>query len=114
MSTGSARANPGTMKMNSVKFLDNGYNAIDILKAMASEIGKDNITGCVKSNGQWIVTLVNKEDVDLLQGTGLKVAGDFVNIVGVTKTLLTVSVFGVPSYIDDGEISMKLDDTVAN
>lgn len=98
------------MKNNSVKFVDNNYDASVVLKAIATDIGKENIMGCVKTQGLWIVTLRKKQDVELLQETGLKVGDDLVNIVGVTKTILTVSVFGVPLYVDDSEITDKLEE----
>ena len=96
------------LKDNSVKLVDNTYNANDVLKPISADIGKENIMGCVKSQGQWIVTLKRKEDVQLLQQTGIKVNDDYVTISGVTTTLLTVSLFGVPSYMDDYDLSCKL------
>ncbi|PIK47346.1 putative zinc finger CCHC domain-containing protein 10-like [Apostichopus japonicus] len=62
------------MKNNSVKFVDNNYDASVVLKAIATDIGKENIMGCVKTQGLWIVTLRKKEDVELLQAKSLPYA----------------------------------------
>jgi len=114
MSTGSARptARPNgyVMKNNSVRVMDNHYEAMDVLKPVAEEIGKENIFGCVRMQGQWVITLKNKADVELIQATGLMIRNNLCPVTGVTRTLLTVSVFGVPTYMEDDEISDKLEE----
>ena len=114
----STRATTGTkpifngfrLKDNSVRLIDNNYEATDVLKPIADDIGKENILGCVKTQGQWIITLKNREDMQLLQRTGIKIKGQCCPITGVTQTLLTVSFFGVPSYIDDYDLTQKLEE----
>ena len=98
------------MKDNSVKIVDNNYDHKDVLTPIAADIGKESIMGCVKTQGHWIITLKNKEDVQLLQETGVKIKDDHCSVSGVTKTLLTVSFFGVPMYIDDYELTQKLEE----
>ena len=105
---GSAKPNSYALKTNSVRIMDNTYNPKDVLRAIASDIGKENIIGCVKTSGQWIITLKNLEDADLLQETGLNIKDDTCTVTGVTKSIVTVSLFGVPSWIDDRELSERL------
>ena len=107
---GSTKYNPQQLKENSVKLVDNNYEAIDILKAISADIGDENIIGCVKTQGFWIITLKNKDDVQLMQETGVKIKEEYCTITGVTKTLLTVSFFGVPVFMDDYDITQKLEE----
>lgn len=102
--------NSFVLKTNSVKLVDANFKSTDILKSLANDIGKKNILGCVKTQGQWILTVKNKEDAELIQETGLKIGNEVCDIMGVTKTIITVSVFGVPMYITDDEISGKLEE----
>lgn len=96
------------MKNNSVRITDNKFEARDVLRALSDDIGKENILGCVNSNGQWIVTLKETTDVELLQEAGVLIDGVGYEVRGVTRNLLTVSLFGVPVFIDDDELSDKL------
>ena len=50
----------------------------------------------------------SQADCNLLQQTGIIVGGKFCEITGVTQRLITVSLFGVPSFIDDYDLSAKL------
>ena len=105
---GSAKPNSVCLKTNSVRFVDNGYDDGIVVNTISDEVGLENIWGCVKSAGQWIVTLKNSEDAQLLQEIGIKVGNDMCLVSGVLKSLITVSLFGVPVYITDYELTVKL------
>ena len=98
------------LKDNSVRIIDRSFNGTDIINAIAGDIGKDNILGCVKMAGQWIVTLSNRDDCELLQETGINISDELCDVMGVTRNIVTVSIFNVPTYIDDGELSNRLED----
>lgn len=38
----------------------------------------------------------------------MKIKDDLCNVTGVTKSIVTVSLFGVPSWVDDHELSQRL------
>ena len=86
----------------------NTYEVKDIVKAIIGDIGNGKILSCVKSSGNWIITLRSKIDADTLIETGLIINGYTTNVYGISRSLLTVSVFGVPSFIDDDDLSKKL------
>lgn len=106
----SAKTSGSILKTYSVRVVDNAYNPIDVISAVTMDIGKENVRGCVKTNGQWIITLKSTEDADLLQETGLRIGNDSCTVTGVTKSIVTVSCFGVPCYIEDDELTGKLKD----
>ncbi|KAJ8022579.1 DNA-binding protein HEXBP [Holothuria leucospilota] len=54
--------------------MDIEFNARDVISAISDDIGKGNILGCVKTAGQWIVTLKNADDAELLQAKSLPYA----------------------------------------
>ncbi|PIK58787.1 putative zinc finger CCHC domain-containing protein 10-like [Apostichopus japonicus] len=105
----SAKSAPVNLKENSVRVFDKGYSYTDLVKSIHADVGNQRIIGCVKSSGQWIVTLKNGADAELIQETGLEIKGEYSNVVGVEKTILTVSRYGIPSYIEDAELSSKLE-----
>ncbi|PIK61332.1 hypothetical protein BSL78_01752 [Apostichopus japonicus] len=88
--------------------MDDSYEVKDVLKSIINDIGNGKILSCVKSSGNWIITLRNKDDADLLIETGIVINDITCNVYGVSRSLLTVSLFGVHSYIDDDELSEKL------
>ncbi|KAJ8022580.1 hypothetical protein HOLleu_37524 [Holothuria leucospilota] len=96
------------LKENSVRIMDIEFNARDVISAISDDIGKGNILGCVKTAGQWIVTLKNADDAELLQQTGLQIGNDMCTVMGVSRSVLTVSLFNVPTYVSDAELSDKL------
>ena len=102
--------NGNLLKGNSVKVIDNDYDVNEVIESVAGDIGPENIIGCVKSQGEWLITLSRKADCILLQQTGIILETKFVKVTGVTQSLLTVSLFGVPSYIDDYDLSAKLEE----
>ena len=99
---------PVCLKTNSVRFVDNGYEYGAVVEIISEEVGLHNIMGCVKSAGQWIVTMKNSDDAQLLQEIGIKVGNDICLVSGVLKSIVTVSLFGVPVYITDDELTQKL------
>lgn len=98
----------GALKECSVRVMDDSYEVKDVLKSIINDIGNGKILSCVKSSGNWIITLRNKDDADLLIETGIVINDSTCNVYGVSRSFLTVSLFGVPSYIDDDELSEKL------
>lgn len=106
----STKTRGDVLKTYSVRVVDNTYNPIDVINAVSMDIGNENVRGCVKCNGQWIITMKTKEDAELLQETGLKIGKDSCTVTGVSKNIITVSCFGVPSYVEDHELSGKLTD----
>ena len=100
--------NGNRLKRNSVKLIDNDYDVNDIIQSVAGDIGPESIIGCVKSQGEWLITVNSEADCNLLQQTGIILGNKFCEITGVMQRLLTVSVFGVPSFIDDVDLSAKL------
>lgn len=96
------------LRENSVKIVDHTFSALDVLGAAVEDIGVENILGCVKVGGEWVLTIKSKSDAELLQNTGLVIAGKPCDVRGVTKSLITVSLFGVPAFISDEELSEKL------
>ncbi|PIK47651.1 hypothetical protein BSL78_15481 [Apostichopus japonicus] len=54
------------------KIMDDSYEVKDVLKSIINDIGNGKILSCVKSSGNWIITLRNKDDADLLIETGHK------------------------------------------
>lgn len=107
---GSAKPSIQRLKTNSVRVFDNGHSYGDVLKSISEDLGNNRIVGCVKTSGHWIVTLKNESDAELIQETGLNIKGDHCNVTGVEKFILTVSLFGVPCYISDEELSAKLEE----
>ena len=96
------------MRENSVKLTDQTFSARDVLTAVAEDIGKENILGCVKVRLEWVLTVSTKSDAELLQSAGLVVAGKPCDVRGVTKSLITASIFGVPAFISDEVLTEKL------
>lgn len=97
-----------TLKEKSVRIMEEGFTAKELLDALVLDIGADNIVGCVKVSGQWIVTLKESRDAELLMETGVEISGQPYTIQGVTKNITTVSLFGVPSFIPDKDLTQKL------
>ncbi|KAJ8023404.1 hypothetical protein HOLleu_35844 [Holothuria leucospilota] len=96
------------MRENSVKLIDQTFSARDVLTAVAEDIGKENILGCVKVGLEWVLTVSSKSDAELLQSAGLVVGGKPCDVRGVTKSLITASIFGVPTFISDEDLTEKL------
>lgn len=88
--------------------MDRNYDADDVIKAVEGEIGRSNILGCVKVVGQWVITLSNDGDAELLQGTGLLIKEDVCEVIGVGRSFVTVSFFDVPTFVNDEDLSAKL------
>ena len=96
------------LKECSIRVEDNGFEVRDLVKAISDDIGGNEILSCVKTSGYWIVTVKSKEDADVLLETGLLIKDIPCQVTGVSRMFLTVSLFGVPSYIEDEELSDKL------
>lgn len=106
--SGSGGSGSNKLKEKSVCVMDRHYDADDVIKAVEGDIGKSNILGCVKTAGQWIVTLSNDEDVELLQETGLLIGDDTCEVMGLGRNIVTVSLFDVPTFVNDDDLSAKL------
>lgn len=96
------------LKERSVRILDNNFELKDVVSAITEDLGKDKITTCFKSSGYWNITLDHRSDADLLLETGVIINDLTCDVLGVSRTFLTVSLFGVPQYITDDELSEKL------
>ncbi|KAJ8018745.1 hypothetical protein HOLleu_43089 [Holothuria leucospilota] len=105
---GGSGTNSISMKEKSVRVFDDGFTSKELLEAVVEDIDVDGIVGCVKVGGQWVITLKDRQDADLLMETGLQIAGRPFAVQGVTKNIITVSLFGVPSYVTDDELNIKL------
>lgn len=90
--------------------MDNAFEVKDVIEAVMNDMGKDSLVGCVKMTGYWVITMKERKDSELLQETGLVINNEACNVFGVSRTLLTVSLFGIPAYIADSELTEKLNE----
>lgn len=96
------------LKENSIYVIYSNSDADDVIKAVKGAIGRSNILGCVKVVGQWVITFSNDGDAELLQGTGLLIKEDVCEVIGVGRSIVTVSFFDVPTFVNDEDLSAKL------
>ena len=106
----SAKSALQQLKSKSIRVLDSGYSHDDVLKSIIEDVGDNTIVGCVKTSGYWTITMKNSADAELIQDTGLEIKGEQCEVWGVEKSILTVSLFGVPCYISDSELTNKLEE----
>lgn len=57
-----------------MKIVDHTFSTLDVLSAAVEDIGVENILGCVKVGGEWVLTIKSKSDAELLQNMGLVIA----------------------------------------
>ncbi len=107
---------PGTARTVKSHFMkrtiaiDNYYDRIDVITSLKEEIGSCNILGVVKVNGEWRVTLKEESDIDKLVNSGVGINGNDVPVRAMGRRIATVSFFGVPYYVQNSELSNKLED----
>ncbi|CAC5423394.1 unnamed protein product [Mytilus coruscus] len=83
--------------------------ATDVIGSVETEVGEGTVLACVPKNGNaYEITLIDKEALDLVVDTGLKVGEANYKPYAIFSRDKVVSFFNVYHYVPDSEIRDKL------
>ena len=100
-----------SVSVNHTIYIPSGeFNHTDIIGALETHVGENQILAMVNTTGNWHITLKEGINLENLCLNGIGINGNDIEVKLVARNILTVSFMGVPYYVTNEMLSSKLRD----